>query len=82
MKFMISVLYKGGFPEEAAALLPAERARVKALKEQGVLEAVYLAADRSKAWFVAHNASREEALAVLETMALRPFWSDIELTEL
>ena len=38
MKFMISVLYKGGFPEEAAARLSAEGARVKALKEQGALE--------------------------------------------
>jgi len=81
VRFMINFVYKDGFTEEAAALLPAESERVRELKEQGVLEAFYWTADRSRGWIVAHSDSREEAEQTLDSMALRRFW-DVEIYEL
>jgi muconolactone delta-isomerase len=56
-----------------AALLPAEQAHVKKLMEQGVVEAGYLAADRSHAWMVVQGASQEHIQQVLRALPFYPF---------
>ncbi len=74
MRFMIHFVYPNGFPEAAAALLPEEAERVQALTRAGVTDAFSWAADRSRGWLVSRNESRQEAVRLLDGMALRPFW--------
>ena len=52
MRFLIQNTWKEPPTEEVQALIPAELARVKELAEQGISEALYVAADRSGAWEV------------------------------
>lgn len=61
MRFLIRETFKAPPTPEVQALIPAEQARVKELTEQGLLAAVYLAADQSAAWAV-WNVDSEAAL--------------------
>jgi muconolactone delta-isomerase len=64
-----------------AALLPTEQAHVKELMEQGVVEAGYLAADRSHAWMVVQGESQEHVQQVLKALPFYPF-VELEVTPL
>ncbi len=49
MRFMVSFVYRDGVTgEDMADLVPDEQARVKELREAGVVEDLYLASDRSR----------------------------------
>ena len=61
MRFLAKNTWKEPPTEEVQALIPAELARTKELAEQGISEALYVAADRSGAWQV-WNCESEEAL--------------------
>ena len=52
MRFLVKETFKALPTAEVQALIPAETARGKELREQGLVEAVYLAADQSGAWVV------------------------------
>jgi|KNS12BottometaT_FD_k123_37283_1 muconolactone delta-isomerase len=62
MRFLTKESFKAPPTAEVQALIPAELARTKELTEQGLLEAVYVAADRSGAWLIWNC----ESQAVLE----------------
>ena len=53
MRFMTRETFKEPPTEEVKSILPAEIARVKELKQQGLIEAFYVAADQSGAWVIA-----------------------------
>lgn len=81
MRFLTKLTLKRPPSEEIMALLPAERDRGKELAEQGIREAVYIAADRSTVWSVWNCASREALDQVIKTLPLYEFW-EIEVTQL
>jgi len=59
--------------EPDAALLPAERERVRELSDGGVLQAAYLSADRSEAWLVIRGDDSDATRNVMESMPLYPY---------
>ena len=73
MRFLIQNTWKEPPTEEVQALIPAELARTKELAEQGISEALYVAADRSGAWEV-WNCESEEALEeIKKTLPLHKY---------
>ena len=62
MRFLTKESLKSPPTAEVKALMPKELARAKELIEQGLIEAVYIAADRSGAWLIWNC----ESQAVLE----------------
>jgi muconolactone delta-isomerase len=81
MRCLVNSSFVPGTEEARAALLPAEQAHVGALMKQGVVEAGYLAADRSRAWMVVRGESREDIDQVLKGLPFYPFM-ELELTPL
>jgi muconolactone delta-isomerase len=60
--------------EAIAPLIPAEVARSRELKQQGLLEASYRAADQSYTWLVLRGESEEVLQSALESLPLYPFF--------
>ena len=52
MRFLTKETFKAPPTAEVQALMPAEIAKVAELGEQGLIAAVYTAADLSAAWFI------------------------------
>ena len=73
MRFLLQNTWKEPPTEEVQALIPAELARTKELAEQGISEALYVAADRSGAWEVWNCESQAAAEELKETMPLHPY---------
>ncbi|MEM7130503.1 MAG: muconolactone Delta-isomerase family protein [Chloroflexota bacterium] len=71
---MLTMTWKQPPNSEVMALMPAERARVNELIEQGVQETDYLAADQSTAWVVWNCASQDEVQETLRTLPLHEFF--------
>lgn len=59
--------------EPDAALLLAERERLKELADGGVLRAAYLSADRSEAWLVVRVDGPDAAQNTMESLPLYPY---------
>ena len=58
---------------EVQALIPAEIAKVKELTEQGLVEAVYIAADQTGAWIVWNVGSQAALEEAHNTLPLHPY---------
>ena len=67
MRFLTKESFKAPPTAEVQALIPAELARTKELTEQGLLEAVYVAADRSGAWLI-WNCESQAVLACFQQL--------------
>ena len=78
---MVRFTHRDPGSAEVASLIPAERERVRELHEQGTLEALYLAADRSGGWIAMHGPSIEWIEDALASLPLHPHL-DFELTAL
>jgi len=82
MRFMVGFSYREGVSgEEVQELVPAEQARVKELKEEGILEDLFLAADRSRGWLVMRGESEGEAREAAASLPLSKLW-EVEVTPL
>jgi muconolactone delta-isomerase len=81
MRFMLKLTFNQSPSEEIMALIPAEQRRGEELAEQGIREAVYIAADRSAVWTIWNCDSREDLEEVAKTLPLYIFWN-IEVTQL
>jgi muconolactone delta-isomerase len=79
MRFLIKNSFKEPPTEEVQALIPAELARTKELAEQGISEAMYVAADRSGAWEVWNCGSEEALKEIKKTLPLHKYLN-IEIT--
>lgn len=75
MRFLIALTFEApaGREGELAALIPAEQAHVRELTQRGVLEAIYISADRSRVWLVLRGASQQEVEQTLTTFPLYPY---------
>jgi muconolactone delta-isomerase len=76
MRYLVSINFIQGQEAARAALLHAEQAHVRALMEQGTVEAGYLSADRTRSWMVLRGESQDH---VEQTMASLPFYPFMEL---
>lgn len=75
MRFMLKLTLNRLPSEEIMTRIPAEQRRGIELAEQGIREAVYVAADRSAVWTV-WNCDSENALEELtKTLPLYEFWN-------
>ena len=73
MRFLTKETLKAPPTAEIQALIPAEIAKVKELTEQGLVTAVYTAADMSGAWIVWNVDSQAALEEAHSTLPLHPF---------
>ncbi|MCA9875743.1 MAG: hypothetical protein KC441_18860 [Anaerolineales bacterium] len=81
MCFLLKLTLNRPASEEIMRLLPAEQRRGRELAEQGIREAVYVAADRSAVWTVWNCESQDVLDEMTKTLPLYEFWN-IEVTQL
>lgn len=81
MRFMVHFTTRPGSEEAVAALRPAERARVEALSEQGIVEALYLTTDLARGWLVMQSESPAQAQEYLQTLPLHAYleWEVVQI---
>ena len=81
MEFMISIQFRPQDGAEIMGLIPQEQAHVKALREQGIVDALYISADSSHVWIIMRSTSRDQLQKDLETFPLYPYMQ-LEVTPL
>ena len=81
--FMIAITFEvaAGRQGEMAALIPQEQAHIRELQQQGVVETLYISADRSRVWLIMRGASQREVEQTLATFPLYPYMRPV-FTEL
>lgn len=82
MEFMVSANFRAQNQEEILALMPQEEAHIRALREQGTIQALYLSADRSHVWLVMRGESQDQVQKALEAFPLYPYARDAAITPL
>jgi muconolactone delta-isomerase len=70
---MVTVDFVQGQDRAIAALVPAERAHVGELMRQGLIEAVHVAADGSRAWLVMRAESPDVVRQAMTSFPLYPY---------
>jgi muconolactone delta-isomerase len=70
---MVTVGFVQGQQEAIAARMPAEQAHVRELMEQGVIEAINIAADRSRVWLVMQGDSEDHVRQMMAAFPLYPY---------
>ncbi len=73
MRFLVESTFAQAPTDDILALIPAETARGKELDAQGIRQALYVAADRSKSWQVFRSESLQTLQATLESFPLYPY---------
>ncbi len=73
MRFLTKETFKAPPTAEVRAIIPAEQARVKELTEEGLIAAVYVAADQSGAWIVWNVDSQAALEETHKTLPLHPY---------
>ena len=73
MRFLTTETFKPQPTAEVQALIPAEIAKVKELTGQGLIAAVYVAADQSGAWIVWNVDSQAALEETHKTLPLHPY---------
>ncbi len=73
MRFLTTETFKAPPTAEVQALIPAEMAKAKELTEQGLIVAVYVAADQSGAWAVWNVDSQAALEETHNTLPLHPY---------
>jgi muconolactone delta-isomerase len=81
MRCLVAVRFVQGQQEAKTALLPAEQAHVRELMGQGVIEAIYIAADRSHVWVVMQGESPDHVRTTMTSFPLYPYM-ELEVTPL
>jgi muconolactone delta-isomerase len=81
MRCLVTVDFVPGQQEAIAARMSAEQAYVRELMAEGVIKAMYIAADRSRVWLELQGESPEQLRQTMTTFPLYPFMQ-LELTPL
>jgi len=71
--FMVHATFQPQDQQDILARVPQEQERIKVLKEQGVVKALYIASDSSGVWFVLQGESQASVQQDLETLPLYPY---------
>jgi muconolactone delta-isomerase len=70
---MITIHFDTQRREEMSALIPKEQEHVRELMGKGIIEAIYISADRSVVWLVMKGESQEQIQQELSTFPLYPY---------
>jgi len=74
MKFMINITFNVERPsEEMVALVPKEQAHISKLMGKGIVEAIYISADRLHIWLVMQGESQVQVEQELQSFPLYPY---------
>jgi muconolactone delta-isomerase len=76
MQCLVTINFLPGQQEIIAARMPAEQTHVRELTTQGVINAIYIAADRSRVWLVMQGESTDQ---IRQTMTDFPLYPVMEL---
>lgn len=69
---MVSTGFQGP-TDEMNALIPQEQAHIKVLREQGIVEALYISAEHPYVWIVMQGESKEFIQQTLQSLPLYPY---------
>lgn len=81
MKFMVMTSLRSQDEEKILPLVAEERAHVQMLREQGVIETLYMSTDRWHFWLVIQGESQSQVQKDLESFPLYPYM-DLTITPL
>ena len=70
MRMMIVIQFDPQHFEAMSALIPKEQEHVRGLMNQGVIEAIYVSADRTLVWLIMKGESKEQLEQELSTFPL------------
>jgi muconolactone delta-isomerase len=73
MRYLVTVSFAQGQQDAIAAHMPAEQTHVRELMEQGVIEAINIAADRSRVWLVMQGESEDHVRQAMTAFPLYPY---------
>jgi muconolactone delta-isomerase len=82
MKFMVMANFRPQDQAEILARLPQEQARSQLLREQGIIEAIYLSSDRWHIWSVMQGESQDQVQQALESLPLHPYMDHLTISPL
>ena len=73
MRMMITIHFDPQHFEAMSALLPKEQEHIRGLMSKGIVEAIYVSADRTVVWLLMKGESREQLEQELSTFPLYPY---------
>ncbi len=73
MRIMITIHFDTQNSEAMSALIPKEQEHIRELTNKGIVEAIYISADRTMVWLVMKGESREQIERELSTFPLYPY---------
>ncbi len=73
MRMMITIHFDAQHFEAMSALLPKEQEHIKVLMSKGIVEAIYVSADRTVVWLIMKGEAREQIEQELSTFPLYPY---------
>jgi muconolactone delta-isomerase len=73
MRVMVTIHFDPQQFEAMSALIPKEQEHVRELMGKGVIEAIYISADRTEVWLVMKGESKEQLEQELTTFPLYPY---------
>lgn len=79
MKLMVALTMRND--PAMSALIPAEQAHIRELKQQGKVDALYVGAS-SHVWLIMDAASEDDVRQAVEAFPLRPFMEHIAVEPL
>ncbi len=81
MRMMVAMTFDAAQREDIIAHIPDEQRRVRELRAEGVLEALYIAEGQGRVWLVVQGGSEDEVRQTLESLPLHAY-ATFELTPL
>jgi len=73
MKMMITIHFDTQNLEAISALIPQEQEHIRELTSKGIVEAIYISADRTVVWLIMKGESQEQIEQELRTFPLYPY---------
>ena len=73
MRMMITIDFDPQHFAAMSALIPKEQEHIRALMSKGIVEAIYVSADRTLVWLLMKGESREQLEQELSTLPLYPY---------
>jgi len=70
---MITIQFDPQHFEAMSALIPQEQEHIKVLMTKGIVEAIYISADRTMVWLIMKGESKEQLEQELSTFPLYPY---------
>ena len=73
MRMMVTIHFDPQNFQAMSALIPKEQEHIKELMSKGIVETIYISADRTMVWLLMVGESREQLEGELSTLPLFPY---------